>query len=96
MTEPTKRTVRLIRWNPSTVIVETPKYWLLFSFETLIAYDDKATNIIYFSSKDHLGLPYGTTTIINLNKFMGNIKWQKAVMNGTAKEVTPEALEAML
>jgi len=96
MTEPIKRTVKLIKWNPSTIIVETPKYWLLFSYETLIAYDDKATNIISFSSKNHLGMPYGTTTIKALNAFLGHKRWQKAVMDGTAKEVSQEVLEAML
>jgi hypothetical protein len=97
-TKPAQPKVRLVRKNPSTVVIETPKYWLLFSYETLIAYDDKTTNIISFVTKDRSGKPFGNTgntTLKALNWFLGN-KWQKAVMNGTAKEVTPDELEAML
>lgn len=97
--EPTKQpTVRLVRRGPSTVVIETPKYWLLFSYETLIAYDDKATRIISFITKDRNGESFGhngNTTMKALNAFLGD-RWQKAVMNGTAKEVTPDELEAMV
>ena len=90
--------VRLMRHNANTVVVETPKFWLIFSYTTLIAYDDKETNIISFCAKNQNGHPFGTnsnTTIAALNWFLGR-KWQKAVLEGLAKEVTRAELEAMV
>ena len=84
------RTVSLRRVNPSTVIIETPKYWLLFSYETLVAYDNKEDGIIYITDEK-----FGNTTTTQINKFVGG-RWQKQVMEGVVKVVKQKILEAMV